>query len=62
MAKMKRTFKWDNCPYAIFPFGKCCPLCTYGIDLSKKPTVKDFNICMNKGVCLKEKAETEKSL
>lgn len=59
MAKFKRTHKWDNCPYALFPFGKGCPLCTYGVDLRKNPSAHDFYACMEKGVCRREKAEAE---
>lgn len=60
MAKMKRQTKWDTCPYALFPLGKGFPLCNYGIKLNEKITIKDFPICMNKNICIKEQAEKEK--
>lgn len=59
MAKMKRQTKWDTCPHALFPFGRGMPFCSYGVSLNENTTIKDFPLCMNKNVCIKEQAEKE---
>lgn len=57
MAKIKRKMKWDDCPHALFPFGKGVPLCSYGMKLSDHLTVKDFKPCMPGGKCRKEEVK-----
>ena len=59
MAKMKRPAKWDNCPYALTPFGNGWALCTYGMKLTAQLSLKDFPICMHNNICPKEKAEKD---
>ena len=60
MAKINKQHKWDTCVHALCPFGRGFALCNYGMELrSKKLSAKYFRICMDKGVCLKEKAEKE---
>ena len=54
MAKIKRHYIGENCPHALCPFGKGAPLCSYGLELKAGVTVKDFKICMDRGVCHKE--------
>ena len=49
--------KWDDCPHALFPFGKGVPLCSYGMKLSDHLTVKDFKPCMPGGKCRKEEVK-----
>ena len=57
MAKMKKQNKWDNCQYALYPFGKSMPLCSYGMKLTDELRAKDFPLCMYKNICLKEQTE-----
>ena len=59
MAKIKRPASWDNCPHALFPFGKGMPLCSYGIKAKENMTAKEFPLCMDKNVCRKEQTEKE---
>ena len=60
MAKINKQHKWDTCVHALCPFGRGFALCSYGMDLSgNELSAKDFPICMDKGVCLKEKAEKD---
>lgn len=54
MAKIKKEMKWDNCPYALFPFGKGAPICSYGVEPKEDISLKDFHPCMQNKVCLKE--------
>ncbi len=61
MAKINKQHKWDTCIHALCPFGRGFALCSYGMDIcGKELSVKDFPICMDKGVCLKEEAEKAK--
>ncbi len=61
MAKINKQHKWDTCVHALCPFGRGFALCSYGMDIcGKELSVKDFPICMDKGVCRKEEAERAK--
>ena len=59
MAKIKKRMKWDDCPHALFPFGKNAPLCSYGMKISDNPTLKDFKPCMYNGKCIREETENK---
>ena len=60
MAKINKQHKWDTCVHALCPFGRGFALCSYGMEfVGMDLSPKDFPICMDKGVCLKEKAEKE---
>ena len=60
MAKINKQHKWDTCVHALCPFGRSFALCSYGMDIcDKELSIRDFPICMDKGVCLKEEAEKE---
>lgn len=60
MAKINKQHKWDTCIYTLCPFGRGIALCSYGMELrGKELSVRNFPICMDKGVCLKEESEKE---
>lgn len=62
MAKIKREMPWDNCRYALFPFGKSFPICSYGVDILNlpEPSVKYFYHCYEDGKCRKEEEKQQK--
>lgn len=59
MQKIKRQSQWDNCVYALFPFGKGFPICAYGVKHKLEISIKDFYHCMPNGKCRKEEIESE---
>lgn len=59
MPKIKRQAQWDNCVYALFPFGKGFPICAYGVKPKPDISIKDFYHCMPNGKCRKEEIESK---
>lgn len=56
--KIKKQAKWDNCPYALFPFN--FPICSYNVKPKEDLSLKDFYHCMKNGQCRKEIEEAKK--
>lgn len=56
MAKINKKMPWDNCEYALFPFGKGMPICAYGVEIPEGETLslKYFYHCCKDGKCRKE--------
>lgn len=61
MAKIKKIAPYDNCAYALFPFGKGMPICAYGVKIpeGEVPSIKYFYHCLKDGKCRKELIENE---
>ena len=57
MSKIKKQAKWNDCQYALFPFG--FPICSYGVEPKENISIKDFYHCMANGKCRKEFAEAK---